>query len=117
MTSVISIMVRHFESKNSCLVEKNVPKGFILPSGWQDGADSLGIETTSCLWWQLWRLQRKTKYDLYRKSVATVPTFCYVIRTTCFVYITKQPSLANTILPNILSLCEAKLSMYCTITT
>ena len=31
------------------LAEKNVPKVFILPSRWQDGAESLGIETTSCL--------------------------------------------------------------------
>ena len=27
-----------------CLVEKNVPIAFILPSRWQDGAESLGIE-------------------------------------------------------------------------
>ena len=49
MTSVVSIMVDHFDCK-SCLVEKNVPKAFILPSRWQDAAESLGVETTNCLW-------------------------------------------------------------------
>ena len=43
-TSVISIMVSHFDYKHRCLVEKNVPIAFILPSRWQDGAESLGIE-------------------------------------------------------------------------
>ena len=38
------------DGNHRCLVEKNVPIVFILPSRWQDGADSLGIETTSCLW-------------------------------------------------------------------
>ena len=32
-----------------CLVEKNVPIALILPSRWQDGAESLGMENTSCL--------------------------------------------------------------------
>ena len=32
-----------------CHIKKNVPIAFILPSRWQDGAESLGIETTSCL--------------------------------------------------------------------
>ena len=41
MTSVISIMVGHFDSKYSCLVEKNVPIAFILSSRWQDDAESL----------------------------------------------------------------------------
>ena len=49
MTSVISIKVGHFDCKHSCLVEKNVPIASILPSRWQDGAESLGIATTSCL--------------------------------------------------------------------
>ena len=31
------------------LVENNVPIALILPSRWQDGAESLGMETTSCL--------------------------------------------------------------------
>ena len=42
-------MVIHFDSKYSCLIEKNAPIAFILPSRWQDGTESLGMETTSCL--------------------------------------------------------------------
>ena len=33
-----------------CLVENIVPLVFIFPSIWQDGAESLGMETTSCVW-------------------------------------------------------------------
>ena len=47
--SVISIMVGHFNYKHRCLVEKNVPIVPILPSRWLDGAESLGMECTSCL--------------------------------------------------------------------
>ena len=32
------------DGNHRCLVEKNVPKALILPSRWQDGAKSLGIE-------------------------------------------------------------------------
>ena len=39
---------QHF-GNHRCIIEKNVPIVFILPSRWQDGAESLGIETTSCL--------------------------------------------------------------------
>ena len=49
-TSVISIMVNHFDYKHRCLIEKNVPIALILPSRWQYGAESLGMERTSCLW-------------------------------------------------------------------
>ena len=42
-TSVISIMVGHFDYKHRCLAEKNVPKALILPSRWHDGAESLGM--------------------------------------------------------------------------
>ena len=49
-SSVISIMVCHFDYKHMCLIEKNVPIALILPSRWQDGAESLGIERTSCLY-------------------------------------------------------------------
>ena len=49
VTSVISIIVGNFDCKHRCLVEKNVITAFISPSRWQDGAESLGIETTSCL--------------------------------------------------------------------
>ena len=42
-------MVGHFDCKHSCLVEKKAPIVFILPSSWQDGAESLGIETLAVL--------------------------------------------------------------------
>ena len=42
-------MVGHFDWKHSYLIEKNVSITFILPSRWQDGAESLGIEITRCL--------------------------------------------------------------------
>ena len=32
------------DGNHRCLVEKNVPIALILPSRWQDGAESLGIE-------------------------------------------------------------------------
>ena len=32
------------DGNHICLLEKNVPIAFILPSRWQDGAESLGIE-------------------------------------------------------------------------
>ena len=41
-------MADHY-GNHRCIAEKNVPIAFILPSRWQDGAESLGIETTSCL--------------------------------------------------------------------
>ena len=46
---VISIMVGHFDYKHRCLIEKNVSVMLILPSRWRDGAESLGMERTSCL--------------------------------------------------------------------
>ena len=46
---MISIMVGHFDYKHRCLVHKDVPISFILPSGWKDGAESLGMEHASCL--------------------------------------------------------------------
>ena len=42
-------MANHF-GNHRCLVEKNVFIAFILTSRWRDGAESLGIETTCCLW-------------------------------------------------------------------
>ena len=37
------------DGNHRCLVEKNVPIGLTLPSRWQHGAESLGMETTCCL--------------------------------------------------------------------
>ena len=47
---MIFIMVSHFNYKHRCLIEKNVPIALIIPSRWQCGAESPGIERTSCLW-------------------------------------------------------------------
>ena len=46
-------MVSHFDYKHRCLLEKNVPIALILPSRWQDGPESLGIEHNSCLFYHL----------------------------------------------------------------
>ena len=43
-------MVSQFDYKHKCLEEKIVPIALIFPSRWQDGAESLGIERTTCLW-------------------------------------------------------------------
>ena len=43
-----------------CHIEKNVPIAFILPSRWQGDAESLGIETTSCLWYKVPTSPQKT---------------------------------------------------------
>ena len=43
-------MVSQFDYKHKCLVEKIVPIAFIFPSRWHDGAESLEIERTTCLW-------------------------------------------------------------------
>ena len=47
---MISIMFSHFDYKHRCLIEKSVPILLILPSRWRDGAESLGMESTSCLY-------------------------------------------------------------------
>ena len=46
----MSIMVSQFSYKHRCLVEKYVPIALILLSRWEDGAESLGIKRTNCLW-------------------------------------------------------------------
>ena len=44
-TSLISIMVSHFDCIHKCYVEKNAYVAFILSSRLQNGAESLGIDT------------------------------------------------------------------------
>ena len=44
-----SVFMADHDINYRCLVEKNVPIVFILSSRWQDGDESLGMETTSCL--------------------------------------------------------------------
>ena len=39
------VKMADYDGNFRCLVEKNVPIALILPSRWQDGAESLGMET------------------------------------------------------------------------
>ena len=47
--SVFMVKMADHDGNHRCLIEKNVPIALILPGRWQDGAESLGIERTSCL--------------------------------------------------------------------
>ena len=49
-TSLFIVKLADHDGNHRCLLEKNVPVAFILPSRWHDGAKSLGMETASCLW-------------------------------------------------------------------
>ena len=58
------------DGNHRCLVEKNVPKALILPSRWQDDAESLEKETSSCLWIRQWIKQWpriSTQYQLLKE--------------------------------------------------
>ena len=46
---VFTIKMADHYGNHRCHIEKNVPVAFILSSRLQDGAESVGIETTSCL--------------------------------------------------------------------
>ena len=48
-TSVIFVKMADHDGNHRCLVEKFVPIALILPRRWQDGAESIGMETTSSL--------------------------------------------------------------------
>ena len=43
MTSVFIVKMADYDGNHRGLVEKNVPIVLILPSRWQDGAESLGM--------------------------------------------------------------------------
>ena len=47
--AVFTVKMANQYGNHRCLIEKNVPIAFIVPSRWWDGAESLGIETASCL--------------------------------------------------------------------
>ena len=55
-------MAEH-DGNHRYLVEKNVPIVFILPSRWQDGAESLRMDCTSCLWFGETNLSRFLNCD------------------------------------------------------
>ena len=42
------VKINDHDGNHRCVVEKKVPIAFIMPSRWQDGAESSGMETTSC---------------------------------------------------------------------
>ena len=44
------VKMAYHDGNLRCHAEENVPIALILPSRWQDGGESLGMETTSCLW-------------------------------------------------------------------
>ena len=43
------VKMADLDGNHRCLVENNVHKALILASKLQDGAESVGMETTSCL--------------------------------------------------------------------
>ena len=55
------------DGNHRCLIEKNVPIALILPSRWQDGAESVGMETTSV--YDLGLLQSAVVVGTYRIKV------------------------------------------------
>ena len=70
-TAVFTVKMANHYRNHRCLVEKNVPIVLILSSRWQDGAESQGKETTSCL------CHLPTNLPLYiRQFVRFVTTDC-----------------------------------------
>ena len=53
---MLIVKMADHDGNHRCLVDKNVPKMLILPSRWQDGAESVGMKTTSCLCGKLWQM-------------------------------------------------------------
>ena len=49
MTSVFTVKMANHYGTHICHVEKNDPIAFILPCRWQNGAESLQIETVYAL--------------------------------------------------------------------
>ena len=47
--TVLIVKMADCNGNHRCHIEKNVPIALILPSRWQDGAESVEMETTSCL--------------------------------------------------------------------
>ena len=46
---MFTVKMADHDGNHRCLVERNVPIALILASRWRDGAESLGMERTSCL--------------------------------------------------------------------
>ena len=41
---MFKVKMANHDGNHRCIIENNVPKALILPSRWQDGAESLEIE-------------------------------------------------------------------------
>ena len=76
-TSVIILKMDDHDGNHRYLVENNVPMVLIFPSRWQDGAESLGMETTSCLWCAL---------SLPSQKVLSQLDSCCVLLRTLFLF-------------------------------
>ena len=74
---MISIMVSHFDYKHRCPVEKNVPIALILPSRSHYGAESLGVERTSCLC-QSFALLKTNKFRQTSFAILAPHFVCYI---------------------------------------
>ena len=70
-----------------CLIKKNSPIALILPSRWQDGAESLGMETTSCLWPRY--MNKQTSIKKWNKNVDKI-IFVVNIASHRFVYLLRK---------------------------
>ena len=100
-------MVSNFDYKHRCLVEKNVPIALILPSRWQDVAESLGIERTSCLCSRptsLWnKLNNKCAQQLkellpqirHEKAIVNMTQICFVSLLQVFPFILRRLCVTN----------------------
>ena len=80
-------MANHY-GNHKCHLEKYIPIVFILPSRWQDDAESLGIETASCLFHKgtEWFFKNKNTEQLTlttRKNDSTNPLQCSSLSPCC----------------------------------
>ena len=80
-------MANHY-GNHKCHLEKYITIVFILPSRWQDDAESLGIETASCLFHKgtEWFFKNKNTEQLTlttRKNDSTNPLQCSSLSPCC----------------------------------
>ena len=101
MPSLISIMVSHFDCKHSCLVEKNVPIAFILPSRWQDGESrerdhqlSMLHDSKICPWHRLWVNIKRENVNPFHWKVERVLSISGINRDTPSVFLALSLSLS-----------------------
>ena len=66
-------MADHY-GNHRCLVQKNVPIALILPSRWQDGAESLGMERPQAVYGNVHSIRSSKGLNCCVSLVA--PLFC-----------------------------------------